>query len=168
VIEQFPEDNLVYRVVGTRFANSGAQYIWPVELGMEDLKGKTITLNEYQGKALLIDFWATWCSPCLVELPNMVKVYNKYHSQGLEIVSISLDYTNNTTTEAYKQWIDSVGMNWRHTYSGNGWGTESVKRFLVSSIPAPFLVGPDGSLVAWGEALRGKELENAVKKTLGI
>jgi len=168
VIEQFPGDDLVYRVVGTRFSNSGAQYIWPVELGMEDLKGKTIILNEYQGKVLLIDFWATWCSPCLVELPNLVKVYNEYHSQGLEIVSVSLDYPDNTTTEVYQQWIDSAGMNWRHTYSGDGWGTESVKRFLVSSIPAPFLVGSNGSLVAWGEALRGNKLETTVKEALGI
>jgi len=135
---------------------------------MTDLEEKTITLDEYKGKALLIDFWATWCPPCRAELPNMVKVYNEYHSRGLEIVSISLDYTDRITPEAYRDWIDSAGMNWRHSYSGDAWSTESVKRYYVGSIPAPFLVGPDGSLVAWGEDLRGEDLAGSVEKALGI
>jgi thiol-disulfide isomerase/thioredoxin len=168
VIEQFPDNNMVSQIIGTRFSNSGAQYIWPIQLGMEDLDGKTINLDEYQGKALLIDFWATWCPPCRAELPNLVEVYNQYHPQGLEIVSISLDSRENVSKDDYAAWIDSAGMNWRHTYSGDYWSTESVKRFFISSIPAPFLVGPDGSLVAWGEDLRGDELETTVKTALGI
>jgi thiol-disulfide isomerase/thioredoxin len=141
VIEQYPGDNMVLNIVSTRFSNSAAQYIWPVELGMEDLDGKTITLGEYRGKALLIDFWATWCRPCRAELPNLVSVYNEYNSKGLEIVSISLDYSDRVTPDQYTTWIDSAGMNWRHTYSGDDWNIESRKRYFVSSIPAPFLVG---------------------------
>ena len=134
VIEQFPGDDLVYRVIGTRFSNSGAQHIWPVELGMQDLAGKTIKLDEYKGKALLIDFWATWCPPCRAELPNLIEVYNEYNSKGLEIVSISLDYRDRITTEDYTAWIDSAGMNWRHTFSGDDWSTESVKRYFVENV----------------------------------
>jgi len=168
LIEQFEGDDAVYRIASTRFSNDAARFVWPIALGMTDLEEKTITLDEYKGKALLIDFWATWCPPCRAELPNMVKVYNEYHSRGLEIVSISLDYTDRITPEAYRDWIDSAGMNWRHSYSGDAWSTESVKRYYVGSIPAPFLVGPDGSLVAWGEDLRGEDLAGSVEKALGI
>jgi len=168
LIEQFEGDDAVYRIASTRLSNDAARFVWPIALGMADLEEKTITLDEYKGKALLIDFWATWCPPCRAELPNLVEVYSEYHPQGLEIVSISLDYADDITPEAYRDWIDSAGMNWRHSYSGDAWGTESVKRYYVGSIPAPFLVGPDGSLVAWGEDLRDEDLAGSVEKALGI
>jgi thiol-disulfide isomerase/thioredoxin len=166
VIEANPGDRQIYTTVSTRFSNSGAQYLWPIALGMQDLDDKKVTLEEYEGKVLLIDFWATWCPPCRAELPNLVKVYDTYHKQGFEIVSVSLDYAQSTTPEAYRQWIDSAGMNWRHAYDGDGWDTESIKRYFVSSIPAPFLVGTDGSLIAWGEDCRGDKLESTIQAAL--
>jgi thiol-disulfide isomerase/thioredoxin len=168
ILEEYGSDPSAYRVVSTRFENSAARYAWPIELLVTDLGNKEIELNDYRGKVLMIDFWATWCPPCRAELPNLVEVYEEYNPKGLEIVSISLDYTDQTPIDAYKSWIDSAGMDWRHSYSGNGWDTEVVKRYYVGSIPAPFLVGPDGSLIAWGGDLRGEELENTVKNALGI
>jgi thiol-disulfide isomerase/thioredoxin len=168
LIEKYPTDENLYRVIATQTDNSAAKYLWPLALTGTDLTGKEITLADYNGKTLLIDFWATWCPPCRAELPNLVDVYNRYHGQGFEIVSISLDYSDRITTDEYKQWIDSAGMTWRHTYDGSAWSTPMVKKFFVGSIPAPFLVGPDGSLAAMGEDLRGDKLEETVKASLGI
>jgi thiol-disulfide isomerase/thioredoxin len=168
IIEQFPGDDKLYRIVSTQTQNEAARYLWPLQLDQADLKNKMVSLDSYKGKALLIDFWATWCPPCRAELPNMVEVYKEYHPKGLEIVSISLDYADDTPTETYQKWIDSAGMTWRHIYDGEGWNTALVKRFFVGSIPAPFLVGKDGSLVAWGEDLHGESLAASVKTALGI
>ena len=168
VIERFPGDEKLYRVVSTQTQNEAARDLWPLQLEKPDIDNANVSLADYTGKVLLIDFWATWCPPCRAELPNVLEVYKEYHPKGLEIVSISLDYAEEVTPEAYRQWIDSAGMNWRHVYDGQAWDTEIVKRFFVGSIPAPFLVGKDGALVAWGDDLRGEYLEVSVKGALGI
>ena len=168
VIERFPGDAKVYRVVSTQIQNDAARYVWPIQLDKPDIDNANVSLANYTGKVLLIDFWATWCPPCRAELPNVLQVYQEYHPKGLEIVSISLDYAEEVTPEAYRHWIDSAGMNWRHIYDGQAWDTELVKRFFIGSIPAPLLVGKDGALVAWGEDLRGESLAITVKSALGI
>jgi len=168
IIEQYPDDQKLFRAVSTQTENAAARFLWPLPLDQADLENKAVSLDGYQGKALLIDFWAIWCPPCRTELPNLVEIYKEYNPKGLEIVSISLDYADDTPTEAYQKWIDSAGMTWRHIYDGEGWNTPLVKRFFVGSIPAPFLIGKDGSLVAWGEDLRGESLTASVKTALGI
>jgi thiol-disulfide isomerase/thioredoxin len=168
LIEQYPSDLNLWRVVATQFNNEAAKYIWPIPINLPDIDGKNVTLADYTGKALMIDFWATWCPPCRAELPNLVAVYNEYHAKGLEVLSISLDRGQEVQMDAFRKWTDSVGMKWRHIYDGNFWNTELVRRFYVGSIPAPFLVGPNGSIVAMGEDLRGDKLAETVRAALGI
>lgn len=168
VIERFPGDAKLARVIQTQANNQAARYLWPVPFDKPDINNAMVSLADYKGKVLLIDFWATWCPPCRAELPNVLNVYKEYHPKGFEIVSISLDYTEETTPEAYRHWIDSAGMKWRHIYDGQAWDTEMVKRFFIGSIPAPFLVGKDGTLVAWGDDLRGESLAVTVRGALGI
>jgi thiol-disulfide isomerase/thioredoxin len=168
IVDQYAGDETAYRVISTQFGNDAVRLLWPIQLDLPDIDQKLVALDEYKGKALLIDFWATWCRPCRAELPNLLEVYEQYHLKGLEIVSISLDYADDTSPEDYRAWIDEHGMNWRHTYDGEGWDTEIVSRYYVSSIPAPFLVGPDGSLVAWGEDCRGENLTASVEKALSM
>jgi thiol-disulfide isomerase/thioredoxin len=168
VIERFPGDAKLARVIQTQANNEAARYLWPIQFEKPDIDNANVSLANYTGKVLLIDFWATWCPPCRAELPNVLQVYQEYHSKGLEIVSISLDYAEEVTPEAYRHWIDSVGMNWRHIYDGQAWDTELVKRFFIGSIPAPFLVGKDGALVAWGDDLHGESLAPTVRSALGI
>jgi thiol-disulfide isomerase/thioredoxin len=167
VVERFPGDERVHRVLSTRLENGAAAVLWPIEIGAADLDGRKVSLADYRGKALMIDFWATWCSPCRAELPGLVKAYAEYHPRGFEIVSISLDLPDRLTKAAYRDSVAALGMTWRHMYDEKGWDTELVKRFFVGSIPAPFLVGRDGSIVAWGEDLRGAKLAGSIEKALG-
>ena len=167
VIERFPGNERVHRVLSTRLENGAATVLWPIEIGAPDLDGRNVTLAEYRGKALLIDFWATWCPPCRAELPGLVKAFGEYHPKGLEIVSVSFDFPDRLTKEAYRDSVAALGMAWRHIYEEKGWDTEIGKRFFIGSIPAPFLVGRDGSIVAWGEDLRGEKLAGSIEKALG-
>jgi len=168
IIERFPADEKLFRAIATQTQNKAARFLWPLQLDRPDIDSAGVSLADYTGKVLMIDFWATWCPPCRAELPNLLEVYREFHPKGLEIVSISLDYSEETTPETYRHWIDSVGMSWRHIYDGQAWNTELVKRFFVGSIPATFLLGKDGSLVAMGDDLRGDKLATTVKSALGI
>jgi len=168
IVEQFGEDQNTRRVISTQYGNDAVGMLWPLGLDLPDIDQKQVTLDEYRGKALLIDFWAIWCRPCRAELPGMLEVYEEYHPKGLEIVSISLDYSDDTPLQDYRNWIGEKDMSWRHVYDGEGWNTELVKRYYVSSIPAPFLVGPDGSLAAYGEDLRGDNLATSVERAISM
>jgi len=168
LVEAFPGDVSVYRSLSRRLKHEAACYLWPIELGQSDVDGKTVSIDEYGGKVLLIDFWATWCPPCRRELPNLVEVYNEYHPAGLEVLSISLDYAERLSPDDHKAWIKDNGMDWRHIYDGEDWSTELVRKYFVRSIPSAFLIGPDGSMVACGEECIGENLKASVEKALAM
>ena len=140
--------------------------IWPIPIHATDISGKPVSLDDYKGKVVLIDFWATWCPPCRAELPGLIQTYNKYHKDGFDVLSISLDYPNQTSQDDYKAWIKEKGMNWRHVYDGQNWNGPIVTAFMVRSIPSPFLIGRDGKLVASHDECRGENLEPTVRKAL--
>jgi len=166
LLKEFPGNALVYRVVSTRLGADAVHLLWPIQLDVSDIDGKKVSLDQYRGKALLIDFWATWCSPCRHALPSIVAAYKKYNPQGFEVVSISLDYLEKMTAAAYRDSTKAFDMTWRHVYDGKAWDAEIVKRFFVAGIPAPFLVGRDGSLVAWGDDCLGPKLTGNIEKAL--
>ncbi|MFH2047858.1 MAG: TlpA disulfide reductase family protein [bacterium] len=167
LVNKYPDDKTIYRLISTQYGPGAVDMLWPIQIDLEDIDGQLIKLADYKGKVLLIDFWATWCGPCRAELPNVVENYKKYHDKGFEIVSISLDYKDRTPLEDYRTWIKEHEMTWRHTYDGEGWDTGIVKKYFVSSIPATFLVGPEGNLIAKGDELRGVLLGEQIQKALG-
>nr|MBA3641771.1 TlpA family protein disulfide reductase [Acidobacteriota bacterium] len=117
--------------------------------------------TKYKGKVLLLDFWATWCAPCIAELPNVKKVYEAYRGQGFEIVSISLDQDEQTLRDFVKQ----RGLNWTHVYNDSlPAGQDLATKYSVTSIPQMILIGRDGKIA--GVQLRGEALEDAVNKAL--
>ena len=130
-----------------------------VELKFHPVKGKNVDLAEMKGKVVLIDFWATWCGPCVAELPNVIAAYNKLHDKGFEIVGISLD----DDKAALTKFIKDKEMPWPQYFDGKGWDNEISSRFGVRSIPAMWLVGKDGKLVSTN--VRG-QLEAMVEKEL--
>lgn len=128
------------------------------------LDGKETDLSKMKGKVVLIDFWATWCGPCIAELPTVIKAFEEYNDEGFEIIGISLD--NAKDEDKLKAFVKDKKMTWAHAFDGQGWGNALAKKFGITSIPATFLIGKDGKVVA--SNLRGPALEKAVKKELGL
>ena len=125
-------------------------------------EGKTISLNEIKGKATIIDFWASWCGPCRRENPNVVRIYNKYHEKGLEIISVSLDRHN-----MMQQWLDAIEkdkLNWHHVSNLRYFQDPIALKYNVSAIPATFILDEEGRIVA--KKLRGKALEDQIASML--
>jgi len=122
--------------------------------------GELLALNDIKGKATLIDFWAAWCRPCRAENPNVLKVYNKYHDKGLNIIGVSLD----KTAEAWKKAIADDGLTWNHVSNIAYFNDAIAKMYNVDAIPAAFLLDENGVIVA--KNLRGPALEAKVAELL--
>ncbi len=122
--------------------------------------GKELALNEALGKVTLVDFWAAWCKPCRAENPNVVKVYEKYHDKGLNILGVSLDRTE----EAWKKAIEDDGLTWQHVSNVAYFNDPIAKLYNVDAIPAAFLLDENGVIVA--KNLRGPALEEKIAELL--
>jgi thiol-disulfide isomerase/thioredoxin/outer membrane lipoprotein-sorting protein len=134
----------------------------PFGLSGSDLAGKTVSLAEYKGKVLMLDFWATWCGPCVAELPNVLNAYKKYHDKGFEVVGISLDQANDKPK--LESFIHEKGMAWRQIYDGKFWESANAVKYGVRAIPFTLLIGRAGKIVAVGA--RGEALAPAIEAAL--
>jgi len=126
----------------------------------KDLAGKPLSVANYKGKVVLVDFWATWCGPCVGELPNVLKTYEKYQAKGFEIIGISLD----DSKDALDKFIKDKGVSWVQFFDGKGWGNKLAAQYGVNSIPATYLLDGQGKILA--KNLRGEALEAEVAKNL--
>jgi peroxiredoxin len=115
--------------------------------------GKAITLSSLRGKVVLIDFWASWCKPCRMEMPNVKRVYDQYKGKGFEILGVSLDREKG----AWVQAIAQDGLPWKHVSDLGFWNNAAAQQYGVSSIPYTVLVDRDGKVL--GKNLRGPALE---------
>ena len=123
-------------------------------------EGKLISLDESLGKVTIVDFWASWCAPCRKENPNVVALYNEYHSKGLNIIGVSLD-------QDAKKWKDAIAkdnLSWIHVSNLKYWDEPIGKQYGISSIPATFILDSKGNIVA--KDLRGDALRAKVKELL--
>lgn len=123
------------------------------EITLPQPNGQDLSLSDLKGKYVLIDFWASWCGPCRKENPNVVRVYEKYHDMGFEILGVSLDQNQ-------KAWLNAIeqdGLRWKHVSDLKYWGSAVVPEYQIKGIPLTYLVDPEGNII--GKNLRGASLE---------
>jgi peroxiredoxin len=132
------------------------------EFTLNDTTGNPVSLSDFRGKYLLLDFWASWCGPCREENPVVVKAYNRFKDKNFEILSISLDQPGKR--DAWIQAIREDKLNWEHVSDLKYWNCEAARLYSVRSIPQNFLLDPEGKIIA--SNLRGAELEKKLEELL--
>ncbi len=130
------------------------------EIALPNPEGEIVKLSSFRGKYVLIDFWASWCRPCRMENPNVVKLYEKYKDKGFEIYGVSFDQNKASWTKA----ITDDEMQWIHVSDLKGWKSEAGKDYNVSGIPHTILLDKEGKIIAKG--LRGDALEEKLRTIL--
>jgi thiol-disulfide isomerase/thioredoxin len=136
----------------------------PFELKFTAVDGREVDLVKLRGKVVLIDFWATWCGPCIAELPNVQQAYAAYHDRGFEVVGISLDTAK--AREKLLEFVKTHGVPWPQYFDGKVWENEIARKYAVRSIPATFLLDQSGKVVS--TEARGPVLEAEVKRLLKL
>ncbi|MBS1565966.1 MAG: TlpA family protein disulfide reductase, partial [Bacteroidetes bacterium] len=146
--------DMIVRLKKTAVGYMAADFTQP------DTSGKLVSLHDFKGKYVLIDFWASWCGPCRAENPNVVKAFNNYSSKGFTVLGISLDNPN--AKDAWVKAIHDDHLNWTQLSDLKGWKNEVAQLYGVLSIPQNFLIDPTGKII--GKNLRGEELEKTLKE----
>jgi thiol-disulfide isomerase/thioredoxin len=150
----------------------------PLELAFTAVDGRPVDLKNLRGKVVLIDFWATWCGPCIAELPNVKRVYADHHDKGFEVIGISLENGRLLPGDTPEQSAAKLAaakkvltdftakemMPWPQHFDGKYWKNEFAVQFSIASIPAMFLLDQEGRVVSTNA--RGPLLEQEVKRML--
>src|SRR3954447_3644643 len=116
------------------------------KLEFQAADGSPISLDKFKGKILIVDFWATWCGPCMAEAGHMVEVNSKYAPQGLQFIGISLDQDKAKMLATAKE----KGFTWPQYFDGLVWKNKYAGEWGVQGIPATFIIGPDGKVLWTG------------------
>jgi thiol-disulfide isomerase/thioredoxin len=132
---------------------------------LKDAAGKDFNLASQKGKVILLDFWATWCGPCIAEIPNVKQAYADWHDKGFEILGISFD--DEDMAEKVTEFTKKREMPWQQIYEGKVWDTTLGEQYDVGSIPFVLLVdGDTNEILATRRELRGPALSEFIEKAL--
>jgi peroxiredoxin len=127
---------------------------------MNDTEGKPVSLSQYKGQYVLVDFWASWCGPCRGENPNVVAAYKKYKNKNFTVLGVSLD----EDIDAWVKAIQKDELTWKHISDLKGWQSAVVPVYGIEGIPYNVLLDPEGKILA--TELRDKDLDAFLSKTL--
>jgi peroxiredoxin len=152
--EKFPAHTALQNVKKGLPSSKAADFTQP------DVNGQPVSLSQFKGKYVLVDFWASWCQPCRKENPNIVKAYNQFKDKNFTILGVSLDQNK----DAWLKAIQQDGLTWNHVSDLKFWNNEAAALYGVQSIPYNVLVDPEGNIIA--ENLHGQELEQTLGKVL--
>ncbi len=134
----------------------------PLDLVFTALDGRAVDTKQWRGRVVLVDFWATWCVPCIDAMPHLKELYAKYHARGLEVINISVDQA--AARPALEKLVARLELPWPQAFDGKGPQTDFAVRYGVQPIPHVLLAGPDGRIVAVNP--RGPRLEAEIRRLL--
>lgn len=129
-----------------------------LDFSLADTTGAPLALSSFRGKYLLVDFWASWCRPCRIENPNVVRLYNEFNPKGFEILGVSFD----DNRAAWVGAIQADGLTWSHVSDLQGWQSAAGQLYAVNSIPHTVLIDPNGVIIA--KNLRGDALHQKLSE----
>ncbi|MBS1620861.1 MAG: TlpA family protein disulfide reductase [Bacteroidetes bacterium] len=132
------------------------------EFTLPDVNGKEVKLSSFKGKFVLVDFWASWCKPCRLENPNVVKAFQQFRNKNFTILGVSLDKPGEK--DKWLQAIRDDKLDWTHVSDLKFWNSEVVPLYHIDGIPYNVLVDPEGKIIA--ESLRGSALEAKLSEVL--
>jgi len=146
ILKQFPDSSFAASIEGGRRQKDAVGK--PFELEFTDaINGSTVSMKNLKGKVVVVDFWATWCGPCVAEMPHMKELYAKYHDQGVEFIGVSLDQPKDRGgLDSLKKYVKDNEIAWPQYYQGKGWESEFSRSWGINAIPAMFVVNQDGKL----------------------
>jgi len=133
-----------------------------MDFSQTDTSGKLVSLSDFKGKYVLVDFWASWCGPCRAENPNVVNVFNQYKDKGFTVLGVSLD-----RPKARDKWLQAIyddNLTWTHVSDLQFWNNAVAQQYGIRAIPMNLLIDPQGKIIA--KNIRGEELGTTVEKAV--